>query len=97
LLRPGCEDAAARLAQEGGVDDLLDRLTMDLAAIPDLHLDVVSRTVDETRVATEVMITGTNTGPLAHGDLGKALFGADTEEMPGTGRGRPGGGERPRR
>jgi hypothetical protein len=44
-------------------------------------------------VATEVLITGTNTGPLVLGDLGKALFGANTVEMPGTGHpGRPSGG-----
>jgi len=85
-----CYDPGARTRRPGwpseaGVDELLESI-MDVAAILDLHLEIVSRTAESGSDATEVAMTGTSTGPLVLGDLGKALFGAGTEELPGTGR-----------
>jgi hypothetical protein len=53
---------------------------------PDLHFGSVSTLNDRPHVVTELRITGTNTGPTVLGDFGKALLGADVEEVPATGR-----------
>jgi hypothetical protein len=42
--------------------------------------------VDGWRIATELRMTGTNTGPNVLGDFGKALLGKGLDAVPLTGR-----------
>ena len=72
--------------QEGGREALLASYEMDFACVPDIHFGPVSTLSDGPHVVTELRITGTNTGPTVLGDFGKALLGADVEEVPPTGR-----------
>lgn len=71
---------------EAGVEELLSSYQMDFAAVPDLRFEPLSTIASGERVATELRITGTNTGPTVLGDFGKALLGRDADELPGTGR-----------
>jgi predicted ester cyclase len=71
---------------EGGIDDLMASYRMDIAAVPDLRLDALSTMADPPNVCTELRITGTNTGPTALGDFGRALTGSDVNELPPSGR-----------
>ena len=73
-------------AHEGGPEDLLGSYEMDFACVPDIYFQPLSTLVDGPRVATELRITGTNTGPTVLGGFGKALLGADIEEVPASGR-----------
>lgn len=54
--------------------------------MPDIGFHPVSMLADGNRVASELRITGTNTGPTVLGDFGKALLGADVEAVAPTGR-----------
>jgi hypothetical protein len=72
--------------QEGGPEALVASYEMDFACVPDIEFEPVSTLTDGSRVVTEIRITGTNTGPTVLGDFGKALLGADVEEVPPTGR-----------
>ena len=65
---------------------LLASYEMDFACVPDINFEPISVTADGDRFATEVRITGTNSGPTVLGDFGKALLGNDIEEIPPTGR-----------
>jgi hypothetical protein len=73
---PQASDAAALLAS----------YEIDFACVPDIEFEPVSTLTDGSHVVTEIRITGTNTGPTVLGDFGKALLGADVEEVPPTGR-----------
>jgi predicted ester cyclase len=59
---------------------------MDFACVPDIRLEPVARVVEGARIATELSITGTNTGPTVLGGFGKALLGRDVDAVPPTGR-----------
>jgi hypothetical protein len=59
---------------------------MDFVCVPDIRLNAVSTLTEGPHVVTELRITGTNTGPTILGDFGKALLGADVEEVPASGR-----------
>jgi hypothetical protein len=72
--------------QDRGPDDLLASYELDFACVPDIHFAPVSTLRDGPHVVTELRITGTNTGPTVLGDFGKALLGADIEEVPPTAR-----------
>jgi SnoaL-like polyketide cyclase len=54
--------------------------------VPDLSFKTVASISDRPHVVTELRITGTNTGPTVLGDFGKALLGADVDEVPPSGR-----------
>ena len=71
---------------DGGIDELMSSYEMDIAAVPDLHLDALTAIVDGSTVSTELRITGSNTGPTVLGDFGRALLGHDVEELPPSGR-----------
>jgi len=47
---------------------------------------IASSTSEGSRIATELRITGTTTGPTVLGDFGKALLGRDVDTVPPTGR-----------
>jgi ketosteroid isomerase-like protein len=72
--------------QEGDVEYLLASYELDFACVPDMRFESFSSTSDGSRIATELCITGTNTGPTVLGDFGKALLGRDVEAVPPTGR-----------
>jgi predicted ester cyclase len=72
--------------QEGGLEELLASYEMDFACVPDLRFAPLATLSDGPNVATEIRITGTNTGPTVLGDFGKALLGRDVETVPPTGR-----------
>lgn len=71
---------------ERGPDQLLASYEIDFACVPDIGFHPVSMLADGNRVASELRITGTNTGPTVLGDFGKALLGADVEAVAPTGR-----------
>jgi ketosteroid isomerase-like protein len=77
--RPGWPD-------DGGPDYLLASYGMDFACVPDIRFDPVLTLAEGSHVASELRITGTNTGPTVLGDFGRALLGADVEAVPPTGR-----------
>ena len=82
---------------DSGLDELLASHEMDFACVPDIHYQPLSKVAEGKHVVTELRITGTNTGPTVLGDFGKALLGADVEEVPPTNRtDRPSRGVRPR-
>jgi hypothetical protein len=72
--------------REGGTEELLASYKMDFACVPDIRFARLAAFSDGPYVATEIRITGTNTGPTVLGDFGKALLGDDVEEVPATGR-----------
>jgi predicted ester cyclase len=72
--------------REGGPEELLASYEMDFACVPDIRFAPLATLSDGPHVATEIRITGTNTGPTVLGDFGKALLGADVEAVPPTGR-----------
>jgi predicted ester cyclase len=72
--------------QEGDVEYLLASYELDFACVPDIRFEPLSSTSEGSRIATELRITGTNTGPTVLGDFGKALLGRDVEAVPPTGR-----------
>jgi hypothetical protein len=59
---------------------------MDFACVPDIRFDPVFTLAAGPHVASELRITGTNTGPTVLGDFGRALLSADVEAVPPTGR-----------
>jgi predicted ester cyclase len=71
---------------EGGIEELMAAYRMDVAAVPDLHLEVRSTIAEGPYVSTELRITGANTGPTVLGDFGRALMGNDVDELPPSGR-----------
>lgn len=72
--------------QEGDAEDLLASYELDFACVPDIMFSALSSTSEGSRIATELRITGTNTGPTVLGDFGKALLGQDVGAVPPTGR-----------
>jgi SnoaL-like domain len=72
--------------QDGGPAELIASYEMDFACVPDINFGPVYSLADGPHVVTEMRITGTNTGPTVLGDFGKALLGADVEEVPASGR-----------
>ena len=72
--------------QEGDVEYLLASYELGFACVPDIRFESLSSTSEGARIATEVRITGTNTGPTVLGAFGKALLGRDVEALPPTGR-----------
>jgi hypothetical protein len=86
LYAPDARTRRPGWPQEGGPDTLVASYEMDFACVPDIEFEPVSTLTDGSQVVTEIRITGTNTGPTVLGDFGKALLGADVEEVPPTGR-----------
>jgi hypothetical protein len=86
LYAPDARTRRPGWPQEGGPEALVASYEMDFACVPDIEFGPVSTLTDGSRVVTEIRITGTNTGPTVLGDFGKALLGADVEEVPPTGR-----------
>ena len=86
LYAPDARTRRPGWPQDRGPDDLLASYELDFACVPDIHFAPVSTLSDGPHVVTELRIIGTNTGPTVLGDFGKALLGADVEEVPPTGR-----------
>jgi ketosteroid isomerase-like protein len=86
LYAPDARTRRPGWPQDGGPEALLASYEMDFACVPDIHFQPLSTVVEDPRVATELRITGTNTGPTVLGDFGKALFGADVDQVPPSGR-----------
>jgi hypothetical protein len=55
-------------------------------ALPDARIEVRSGVADGGRAVAEVVIIGTNTGPVPLTDLGRAVLGTTLEALPPTGR-----------
>jgi ketosteroid isomerase-like protein len=53
---------------------------------PDARIQVRSAVADDQLGVAEVVITGTNTGPLQLTDVDRAVLGTDMEALPPTGR-----------
>jgi ketosteroid isomerase-like protein len=86
LYAPDARTRRPGWPQDGGPEALLASYEMDFACVPDIHFQPLSTVVEDPHVATELRITGTNTGPTVLGDFGKALFGADVDQVPPSGR-----------
>ena len=54
--------------------------------LPDARVRVRSGVADDRRAVAEVVITGTNTGPIPLTDLDRAVLGTTLEVLPPTGR-----------
>jgi hypothetical protein len=72
--------------EDSAPDYLFASYDMDFACVPDIRFEPTSMLAVGTHIATELRITGTNTGPTVLGDFGKALLGIDVETVPPTGR-----------
>jgi hypothetical protein len=86
LYAPDARTRRPGWPEEGGPELLLASYSLDFACVPDIHFEPASTFADGPHVVTEMRITGTNTGPTVLGDFGKALLGADVEELPPSGR-----------
>jgi hypothetical protein len=86
LYAPDARTRRPGWPEESRPETLLASYEMDFACVPDIQLSPISTLTDGAQVVTEMRITGTNTGPTVLGDFGKALLGADIEEVPPTGR-----------
>ena len=69
---------------EAGLEELLEAYRTDFDAFPDLHVVPLQAVHDDRRIVTEVLITGHNAGSLVMGDLGRAIFGPEVDELPAT-------------
>jgi hypothetical protein len=86
LYAPGASTRRPGWSEDGGREQLLASYEMDFACVPDIHFEPGATFTDGPHVVTEMRMTGTNTGPTVLGDFGKALLGADVEEVPASGR-----------
>jgi hypothetical protein len=71
-----------------GIDVAAVRVTYAcwFSAMPDARMQVRSGVADGQKAVAEVVITGTNTGPLALTDVDRAVLATPAEALPPTGR-----------
>jgi predicted ester cyclase len=85
LYAPGATTRMPDTADDVDATGVRAAYTRWFTAIPDARIDVQSGVADGRRAVAEVIIKGTNTGPVPLTDLDRAVLGTAMEALPPTG------------